>query len=457
MPNKKEPLSLIAVKTLLAVIIFTGVGTIIVGGAWLVGKQGKVLNNEPVKVVDCYSDKNCKTLKCPHRNELGCTSVASVIRRCVDNKCVCKCGYPDYDLPKPFSGKEIEYKGKTYIKTDEKYSKYIADKFRVELEDGTSIYFFNNSVYTLYAADPNHGSESYIYYKWIEKKMTSEVTVTTDKTEYEQGETIKITVRNNLDKSIWYKDWEGDEFGCGSSLSVMGKENGNYKNFFSLGIAECKSLIITTELDSEKVFYLTTEALKNASEIFGVKFPTNYKLKFDYCLDKNCIKRAVTYSNEFAIKKNETADWKTYNSKLSNLYLYSELKNPFTFKYPQNWLVSETKSGIEIYSKQFKVEIIPFWNDKDNRKIKDWCKDLINSHYGDFKPEIFTEEYMVVSGINSYSIDYEYKEDKRYNVREICIPISNAKKMTIVGNSPKDLEFLSVYNQILSTFKFTEK
>jgi len=43
MPNKKEPLSLIVIKTLLAVIIFTGIGTIIIGGGWLIG------NNQAIK------------------------------------------------------------------------------------------------------------------------------------------------------------------------------------------------------------------------------------------------------------------------------------------------------------------------------------------------------------------------------------------------------------------------
>ncbi len=41
MNKQKEPLSIIAVKTLLAVIIFTGVGTIIIGGGWLIGKQAE--------------------------------------------------------------------------------------------------------------------------------------------------------------------------------------------------------------------------------------------------------------------------------------------------------------------------------------------------------------------------------------------------------------------------------
>jgi len=48
---KKESLLIRTVKTLLAVIIFTGVGTIIIGGAWLIGKQYKT-NDKIVKSVN---------------------------------------------------------------------------------------------------------------------------------------------------------------------------------------------------------------------------------------------------------------------------------------------------------------------------------------------------------------------------------------------------------------------
>ena len=69
MPNKKEPLSLIAVKTLLAVIIFTGVGTIIVGGGWLIGKREVVMNDKPVELITNKTNKanSIKTAeaKCP--------------------------------------------------------------------------------------------------------------------------------------------------------------------------------------------------------------------------------------------------------------------------------------------------------------------------------------------------------------------------------------------------------
>jgi len=55
MPNKKEPLSLITIKTLLAVIIFTGVGVIIVGGGWLIGESRR-------KVSDNLNNKLSETV-----------------------------------------------------------------------------------------------------------------------------------------------------------------------------------------------------------------------------------------------------------------------------------------------------------------------------------------------------------------------------------------------------------
>lgn len=135
---KKEPLSIMIVKTLLAVVIFAEMWIIIIGGAWLVEKHGKVFNNEPVRIVNCNSDGDCKTLECPHRHELGCTSVQRVAKRCINNKCVCRC--------------KTEY---------------------------------------LYKAE--------------------EVTIVTDKTEYEQRENIKATVKNDLNNPI--KHLRG--VGCG--------------------------------------------------------------------------------------------------------------------------------------------------------------------------------------------------------------------------------------------------
>jgi hypothetical protein len=68
---KKESLSLITVKTLLAVVIFTGIGTIIIGGGYLIGDYYKGgVDNRTVKPVDwdkwiiyewiiCDEDSDC--------------------------------------------------------------------------------------------------------------------------------------------------------------------------------------------------------------------------------------------------------------------------------------------------------------------------------------------------------------------------------------------------------------
>lgn len=45
---RKEPLSIMIVKTLLAVIIFVGVGTIIISGGWLIGKDYKIPSSDEI-------------------------------------------------------------------------------------------------------------------------------------------------------------------------------------------------------------------------------------------------------------------------------------------------------------------------------------------------------------------------------------------------------------------------
>ncbi len=123
----------------------------------------------------CNTDEDCKSIECPSRNELPCTSVQFVKKVCINNQCVCKCSTEEWNLSKlpigeeiNYPGKIINYQGKIYVKTDERYHEYIPEEYRVDLKDGTSIYVFDNAIYILYAADPHHGS--YTYVKWVEKE-----------------------------------------------------------------------------------------------------------------------------------------------------------------------------------------------------------------------------------------------------------------------------------------------
>ena len=66
---KKESLSIMIVKTLLAVIIFAGVGTIIIGGGLLIGKQkndgpNKILPTTCKNNFDCPLQMKCKIFIC---------------------------------------------------------------------------------------------------------------------------------------------------------------------------------------------------------------------------------------------------------------------------------------------------------------------------------------------------------------------------------------------------------
>jgi hypothetical protein len=71
---KQESLSIITVKTLLAVVIFTGIGTIIIGGVYLIGKQKNDKLNKILPVIcknnfDCPLQMKCKNYICV---DVGC-------------------------------------------------------------------------------------------------------------------------------------------------------------------------------------------------------------------------------------------------------------------------------------------------------------------------------------------------------------------------------------------------
>ncbi len=137
-------------------------------------------------------------------------------------------------------------------------------------------------------------------------KKSKQVTITTDKTEYELGEAVKITIRNDLDKSISYRDW--DESPCVSAFSMGRKENGGYKDFYSLGTARCITSVTELKPNMETTYQLDIIKLTEWSEVWKVKFPGTYKLEFVYYPDAGSLKTTkeeTIYSNEFTIKEKE--------------------------------------------------------------------------------------------------------------------------------------------------------
>ncbi len=163
---KKEPLSIMTVKTLLAVIIFTGLGTIIIGGAYLIGKQGIISlpHYQPSDKSECEIDSDCELVYTGHSPCLPCDTSRE------DYKC--------------FTQEEIEKMGERKI--------------------------FNNVVACKPCQESQHTCVcSNGKCEKVKKEEVEEVTIITDKTEYEQGENVKITVKNNLEEEICYPIYSG--------------------------------------------------------------------------------------------------------------------------------------------------------------------------------------------------------------------------------------------------------
>jgi len=168
-------------------------------------------------------------------------------------------------------------------------------------------------------------------YQWWQAK--EKVIITTDKTEYEQGETIEITVRNGLDIPIWYVDFtqqdlrfwdiekfEGDKWeNLGFRLPV--KEYGKevcYIKLYERPIGHVVELKSNSEFSREwnqKICLLEITKEQPFEPIFIEK--GRYRFVFEYGLEttklpepeKEPWKRPVDladvkviYSNEFVIK-----------------------------------------------------------------------------------------------------------------------------------------------------------
>ena len=130
------------------------------------------------------------------------------------------------------------------------------------------------------------------------------VTITTDKTEYERGDTVEITVENNLDKSIWY--YGKPSFGCSNAFDIGDKE------FYSLGTSWCISPVSELKPKSEQVFDLELSGDFNQwlkiYDVYDIKLPEDFKLRFNYGFNKENPAEEKIYSNKFTIKEKSALD-----------------------------------------------------------------------------------------------------------------------------------------------------
>ena len=77
---QKEALSVVTVKTLLAVLLFAGLGTIIVGGGYIIGEYSKTQNNKIVKPVDQETENYYNLLEEKCNGDNCCVSSLKTMR-----------------------------------------------------------------------------------------------------------------------------------------------------------------------------------------------------------------------------------------------------------------------------------------------------------------------------------------------------------------------------------------
>ena len=183
-----------------------------------------------------------------------------------------------------------------------------------------------------------------------EKMKKEEVTIATDKTEYEQGELIKITVRNDLDVPILYYDserfwgieyledeeWKNLAYERGGGFQLT-KEDINDICYIGLDErmppVEMKSYSTLSQQWNQRICPFGEGDLGEPRfvEYIGTG---RYRLIFYYGFEisnedpHKTSNQKTIYSNEFTIKEkiitDETANWKTYRNE----------EYGFEFKYP---------------------------------------------------------------------------------------------------------------------------
>jgi len=161
-------------------------------------------------------------------------------------------------------------------------------------------------------------------------KFVPNVVVFTDKTEYEQGEKIKVTIENNLNQNIWYYGTEEyaalysclEDYHYALKVQKLAKSKGiwnDVKAHYNCCFMKCyvKAPELKELKPKEKIFGEWNQKVSNSKAGIDVKLAEHgkYRFVFIYYLSNNNYPNYV-YSNEFTIKEKgeASAEYKIYLS-----------------------------------------------------------------------------------------------------------------------------------------------
>ncbi len=178
-------------------------------------------------------------------------------------------------------------------------------RYDINLGDCESVGGVIKSIYVPFAIAVK--AEAFCFPKIIVEnniyQFVPNVVIVTDKSEYKEGEEIKLTVINNFDRTIYYRDWSKSWKECGGSSFKLGrKENGSYK-FFEIGLAKCLKPIVSLQPKSKAEYTLNPKELE---DIPSAKLKEGiYKWGFTFGFEKDLKFAEKIYSNEFLVEAKE--------------------------------------------------------------------------------------------------------------------------------------------------------